>query len=91
MDSLLCSHCHIPEEADSKDAVWTWDPEHQLEFDTFKSILSDRDALGIFRIEKDTVVIVDGSRLYGLRWCLVQKQADGSWENLSAIIALFLS
>ena len=67
----------------SKEAVWTWDHIHQLEFDTIKSVLSNTDALGIFSIDKDTVAIVDGSRLFGLGWCLVQKQEDGTWKLIA--------
>ena len=37
----------------------------------------------IYSIDKDTVFIVDGSRLYRLGWCLVQQQADGSWKLIA--------
>ena len=67
----------------SKEAVWTWEHIHQLEFDTIKSVLANTDALGIFSIDKDTVAIVDGSRLFGLGWCLVQQQEDGSWKLIA--------
>ena len=67
----------------SKEAVWTWDTIHQLEFDTIKSVLANTDALGIFSIDKETVAIVDRSRLFGLGWCLVQKQKDGSWKLIA--------
>ena len=65
----------------SKEAVWTWEGIHQLEFDTIKSVLANTDALGIFSIDKDTVAIVDGSQLFG--WCLVQQQEDGSWKLIA--------
>ena len=67
----------------AKDARWSWETIHQLEFDTIKSVLSNTEALGIFAINKDTVAIVDGSRLFGLGWCLVQKQEDGSWKLIA--------
>ena len=67
----------------SKEARWSWETIHQLEFDTIKSVLSNTEALGIFAINKDTVAIVDGSRLFGLGWCLVQKQEDGSWKLIA--------
>ena len=67
----------------SKEAVWTWEDIHQLEFDIIKSVLANTDALGIFSIDKDTVAIVDGSRLFGLGWCLVQQQEDGSWKLIA--------
>ena len=47
------------------------------------SLLTNTDALGIFSIDKDTVAIVDGSRLFGLGWCLVQLQENGSWKLIA--------
>ena len=60
----------------SKNSVFKWTDEHQIEFNKAKSIISDLKRLSPFDKLKDTKLIVDGSG-ESLGYILVQPRLDG--------------
>ena len=59
-----------------KNVAYTWMPEHQLAFDKVKSLLSSPLLIQPFEVKRNTELLTDASRLYGLGFALLQKEPN---------------
>lgn len=55
-----------------KDVVFEWRPEHQVAFDKVKKALTSDLVVGVYDPSKDTELLTDASKLYGLGYALIQ-------------------
>ena len=53
-------------------------PEHQVEFDRLKTILTSEMIVRHFDSSKETVLLTDASRLFGLGYALGHLETDNS-------------
>ena len=53
-----------------------WPPEHQVEFDKLKTILTSDMIVRHFDLTKDAVLLTDASRLFGLGYALGHLETD---------------
>ena len=63
-----------------------WLPEHQLEFDELKKILSGDMIVRHFDSTKPVVLLTDASRLFGLEYALGHLEHDSSGKDVFKIV-----
>ena len=69
-----------------KGRTFLWLPEHQLEIDILKKILSGPLVLKHFDSSKDVILLTDASRLHGLGYALGHIELDGSGKKHFKIV-----
>ena len=69
-----------------KGRPFLWLPEHQLEFDTLKTILSGPLVVKYFDSSKDIILLTNASRLHGLGYALGHIDLDGSGKKHFKIV-----
>ena len=69
-----------------KGRSFLWLPEHQLEFDTLKSILSSNLVVWHFDKSKPVYLLTAASRLIGLGYALGHIELDASGKEIFKIV-----
>ena len=69
-----------------KGRPFLWLPEHQVEFDTLKSILSSNLVVQHFDKNKPAYLLTDASRLFGLGYALGHIETDASGKEIFKIV-----
>ena len=69
-----------------KGRSFLWLPEHQVEFDTSKSILSSNLIVRHFDKNKPVFLLTDASRLFGLGYALGHMETDALGKELFKIV-----
>ena len=69
-----------------KGRPFLWLPEHQVEFDTLKSILSSNLVVRHFDKDKPVYLLTDASRLFGLGYALGHIETDASGKEVFKIV-----
>ena len=69
-----------------KGRSFLWLPEHQVEFDKLKSILSSNLVVRHFDQSKPVYLLTDASRLFGLGYALGHMEADGSGKEVFKVV-----
>ena len=69
-----------------KGRSFIWLPEHQVEFDTLKSILSGNLVVRHFNKDKPVYLLTDASRLFGLGYALGHLELDSSGKEIFKIV-----
>ena len=65
-----------------KETAWMWLQEHNPAFSRVKELLTFMSMVKPFNQTKETLMLTDASRLYGLGFALIQKTADGKSISL---------
>ena len=66
-----------------RDVAWLWLQEHKEAFMKTKELLTSTSLVKPFDQSKETLMLTDTSRLYGIGFALIQKSPDGN--NISLI------
>ena len=74
-----------------RDAAWTWLQEHEDAFMKTKELLTSTSLVKPFDETKETLMLMDTSRLYGLGFALIQKTPDGNSISLIQCSSCLLS
>ena len=69
-----------------KGRTFLWLPEHQLEFDELKKILSGDMIVRHFDSSKPVVLLTDASRLFGLGYALGHLEPDSSGKDVFQMV-----
>ena len=69
-----------------KGRSFLWLPEHQVKFDTLKSILSSNLVVRHFDKNKPVYLLTDASRLFGLGYALGHMETDASGKEIFKIV-----
>ena len=65
-----------------RDVAWVWLQEHECAFLKTKELLTLTSLVKPFNESKETLLLTDASRLYGLGFAFIQKVSDGQSFSL---------